>query len=183
MWVADRCAIGQISSNVSSADRQSQELTTGWSLLKEGEAEGDIEPGAKRPTDSNTTFLHINVTKTAQPGRGRIGAINSTPIMVDEGKWYDATFRAIADGRSVGIVFSLEGTDGKVLARTTLPEIGRVRRGGGGNDTETNPTPRQYTAALHARASDTNAHVVMTPIEPTSVWIENLTVTQRPNVP
>jgi hypothetical protein len=183
IWVASCCAIGQINSNVSSADQQGQDLTTGWSLLKEGEAEGNIEPDAKRLADPDTTFLHIIVTKTAPPGQGRVGAINHMPVNVDEGKWYDATFRAFAEGRSVGIVFSLEGPDGKVLARTTLPEIGRMRRGGAGNDVEANPAPRKYNVALHARASDSHAHLTLSPIEPTSVWIESIKLTPRSNIP
>jgi hypothetical protein len=181
--VASRWAIGQSDSNGDLARKPAQELASGWSLIKDGEAEGSIESDARRPSDSDTKFLHITVTKTAKPGQGRVGAINGTTASVDEGKWYDVTLEAIADGRSVGIVFSLEGADGKVLARTTLPEIGRVRRGGGGTDTQSNPTPRKYTVALHARGTSDNAHVTLTPIEPTSVWIENLTLAERTNTP
>ena len=179
LWMAGHGAMGQSNSHVLSAVQQAWDLTSGWSLLREGEAEGSIEPEAARPAEPGAKYLHITVTKTAPPGRGRVGAINSTPIKVDEGKWYDVTLQAIADGRSVGMVFSLESADGKVLARTTLPEIGRVRSGGGGNDTQSNPLPRKYTLALHARASSVHAQVTLTPIEPTSIWIENLTITPR----
>jgi hypothetical protein len=166
-------------------DEARQDLMTGWSLLKEGVAEGTFEGDAARPSDPDQKYLHVNVTKTAGPGQGRVGAINSNPIDVRADAWYDATFRAIADGRPVGMVFSLEGASGKVLARTTFPEIGRIGRGARGNEkaVEGNPTLRKYTVALHARGTNPRAHLVMTPIEPTSVWIDELAIAPRAAAP
>jgi hypothetical protein len=177
-------AVAQSGSENIASDQPGKALAAGWSQLKEGEAVGTVEIDAKRPSDPETNFLHISVTKTAQPGQGRVGAINSVPIEIHEGNWYDATFRAIAEGRSVGMVFSLEGADGKVLARTTLPEVGRIGRGSRGNESvESGASGRKYTVALHARASDPRAHLVVIPIEPTNVWLTQLTLTPRAAVP
>jgi hypothetical protein len=178
-------AVAQENNASAKTDEARQKLMTGWSLLKEGMAEATFEADAARPSDPGQKYLHVNVTKTAGPGQGRAGAVNSNPIEVRADAWYDATFRAIADGRPVGMVFSLEGADGKVLARTTFPEIGRVGRGARDNEktVEENPTPRRYSVALHARGTDPRAHLVMTPIEPTSVWIDELTIAPRTVVP
>src|SRR5262249_43558163 len=135
------CALA-MAGRVCTAASPDLELSDGWSLVEEGEAQASIETKATHPGDLSTKYLHISVTKTARPGMGRTGATNSQEFDVQEGKWYDGTFRAIVDGRSVGMVFSLETADGKVLARTTLAEIGRGRRLGG--DSEPAATPRNF---------------------------------------
>jgi hypothetical protein len=179
MCASGTVVVAQTSPGSSPTEIQSQKLNGPWSPLQEGEAAGVMQADTSRPADSHEKYLHLDVTKTAGPGQGRAGAICTAPIAVQNGRWYDATFRAIADGRSVGIVFSLEKADGTVLARTTLPEIGRVQRGGDGTDTQTNSQPQEYSVALHARGSDTKAHLTLTPIEPTSVWIDELTIASR----
>ncbi len=154
------------------------DLSTGWTLLKEGEAEGTMEQDAKHPASESPHLLHIVVTKTAAPGKGRTGAINGNSIDAHEGQWCDVTFSAVTERGSIGLVFSLENADGKVLARTTLPEIGRSGRGcAGGADAAA--TWRKYTVALHPRASDPHAHLVITPIEPTNIWLDGLTLVPR----
>jgi hypothetical protein len=174
-------AISSVPGSAWSANEQeggkSYELTTRWSLLKEGEAEGNIEQDAKHPARDAEHLLRIQATKTAGPGKGRVGATSSTPIEVREGQWYDASFSATTERGSIGLVFSLESADGKVLARTTLPEIGRGRGPRGASAPEGAWT--KYTVALHARGSDPKAHLVITPIEPTNVWIEGLRLTER----
>src|SRR5262245_17231021 len=165
-WTADEQGSGK-----------SYELTSGWSLLKEGEADGSIEQDAKHPAHEAEHLLRIQATKTAGPGKGRVGATSDTPIEVREGEWYDVSFSATTERGSIGLVFSLEGAGGKVLARTTLPEIGRGRGPRGGAAPEGAWT--KYTVALHARGSDAKGHLVITPIEPTNVWIEGLKIKER----
>lgn len=172
-------AYAQENEKKTSAAQQSVELFTGWALLKEGEAEGAVEQDAKNSTSSSPHLLHIAATITAAPGKGRIGATNGTAIDVHEGQWYDVTFTAVTERGSIGLVFSLEGKDGKVLARTTLPEIGRGGRGRAG--TEAANTWRKYTVALHVREFDrkAQAHLTIAPIEPTNVWLDGLTITAQ----
>ncbi len=164
-----------------------QDLSTGWTLLKEGEAEGIIEQDAKHPVSTSPHLLRIAVTKTAAPGKGRAGAANNTPIAVRDGQWFEVTFSGVTERGSIGLVFSLEGPDGKVLARTTLPEIGRGAGGGRGRGRGAPTTApvvganwSKYLVSLHARAAEPNAHLVITPIEPTNVWLDGLTITPRP---
>jgi aldose 1-epimerase len=154
------------------------DLAMGWTSLQEGQAQGIIEQDAKHPTNPSPHLLRITVTKSADPGEGRVGAVSGIHFPVDDGEWCDVTFSAVTERASIGLVFSLENSDGKVLARTTLPEIGRGRRGRGGPSTAP-ATWTHYLVSLHIRASDPNAHMVITPIEPTNIWLDGLTLTPR----
>jgi aldose 1-epimerase len=156
------------------------DLSAGWSLLKEGEGEGTIEVDAKHPINPSAHLLRMTVTKTAGRGKGRVGGANAEAIPVRQDQWYDVTFSSVTERGSVGLVFSLEGADGKVLARTTLPEIGRMRRGPRAATAATQPSWMKYLVSLHARDSDPAAHLVVTPIEPTSIWLDGLQLTVRP---
>jgi hypothetical protein len=161
-----------------------RDLRTGWVLLREGEAQGTIEQDARHPTNDAPHLLRLSVTKTAGPGAGRVGAVNDAHLEVHEGAWYDITFTAATERGSIGLVFSLESADGKVLARTTLPEIGRGRGRGRGGPPATAPaawTP--YLVSLHARAAAPSARLVITPIEPTNVWLDGITFTPRQHAP
>ncbi|HZZ29738.1 MAG TPA: hypothetical protein VFE46_17210 [Pirellulales bacterium] len=188
IFVACCCASltrAQTKSGLSQADSASLGFSTGWKLIKEGAAEGTIEQDAKHPQRSSPHLLRMTVTKTAEPDKGRAGAINATPIDVAADRWYDITFSAVAEKGSVGLVFSLESNDGKVLARTTLPEIGRGEHDGADSsppdakaDAASSPW-RNYSVSLHARAANSQAHLVITPIEPTSVWLDDLKLTPR----
>jgi hypothetical protein len=162
------------------------DLTAGWSLLKEGQAEGTIEPDAKNSNNPSPHILKISVTKYVGPGDGRVGAQNAHTIAVKEGQLFDVSFTGISEGIGVGLVFSLENAQGKVLARTTLPEIGRGgrgRRGGadaGATTVAAGPTWRPYLVNLRVRNADPAVHLVITPIEPVPVWLDGLTITERP---
>jgi hypothetical protein len=151
------------------------DLSVGWTLIKEGEAEGTIEQDAQHPPSKSPHLLLLSVTKTAAPGMGRVGATSAIPLAVSADQWFDVRFSAVTERNSLGLVFSLEGTDGKVLARTTLPEIGR----GGRATSRTSAGWAKYLVALHARAADPKAHLVITPIEPTNIWLDDLTITPR----
>jgi hypothetical protein len=165
------------------------DLITGWSLIKEGQAEGTIEADAKHPNNPNSHLLKISVTKYVGPGEGRVGAQNSHTMGVKEGQLFDVTFTGISEGVGVGLVFSLENAQGKVLARTTLPEIGRGGRGrgrggadagGGAATVAAGPVWRPYLVNLRVRAADPAVHLVITPIEPIPVWLDGLIIVERP---
>jgi hypothetical protein len=180
IWSAAWVLVGAVAANsqptTAPASAPGVDLTLGWSLVQAGDAQGSVEQDATNPGNSQTHLLHIVVTKAAAPGAGRAGAISSVPIAVQQGEWYDVSFSAQPRRGSIGLVFSLEGADGKVLARTTLPEIGR--RGRRGPSTAAS-TPMNYRVSLHARAADPGAHLVITPIEPTDIWLGDLILTPR----
>jgi len=166
-------------------------LISGWTELKEGEGAGTFEMDAKNPANPNPHLLRIAVTKYPDAGKGRYGVKNSATIAVQEGAAFDIQFGGASEGIGVGLVFSLETDDGKVLARTTLPEIGRGgattgrgRGNGAGAGTAPARTPQapwhRYLVSLTARGSAPAAHLTITPIEQVPVWIEDLTLTQRP---
>ncbi len=165
--------------SISSIIEPTKVLSTGWTLLKEGEAEGTVDPDAKHLPRDSPHLLHIAVTKTAAPGKGRAGATNSTAIEVRRGCWCDITFSAITEKRSVGLVFSLESADSKVLARSTLPEIGRGRNFRGAEGESDGANWPKYCVSLNVRASDPKAHLTITPIEPTNVWLDDVTISPR----
>ena len=169
-------------------------ITSGWVLLKEGQADGTIEADARHPSNPDPHILRIAVTKYAsEPGTGRIGAKNTNTMAVKEGQDYEVTFTGISEGIGVGLVVSLENDKGQVLARTTLPEIGRGgaggrgggRRGGAGDPASQPATQvaggawRKYLVSLHVRTSDPAAHLVITPIEPVPVWLDGLAINER----
>jgi aldose 1-epimerase len=160
------------------------DVGTGWSLVQSGDADGSIEQDAHHGGSSSPHLLRITATKTAAPLKGRVGASSSVPIAVSDGQWFDVRFAAVTQQGSIGLVFSLESDDGRVLARTTLPEIGRGRGPRFAAATTTAPasTPSvwpKYLVALHARSADEHAHLVITPIEPTTIWLDQLTITPR----
>ena len=150
------------------------DVSAGWEALQSGEAEGSMgQVGA----ETAEPMLEMTVTKTAGPLMGRVGAMNRIHLRVEAGRFYDIAFSGRADKASVGLVFSLETADGKVLARTTLPEIGRANRG-----TAASSEWLQYLVSLHAQATDGDAVLTVTPIEPTHIVLKHLMLTPRAGV-
>jgi alpha-L-arabinofuranosidase len=152
----------------------------GWSLVKEGDAEGSIQLDADAPlNDRNPHSLRLSVTKLGT----RCGVANSGywGINVQEGQWYDASFYArTAENKSVGLVFSLESQDSRrVCARATIPEIGRGGRGPGAEAGASQGSWRRYTLSLRANASDPNCRLVISAIEPVTVWLDVVSLFPR----
>lgn len=153
----------------------------GWSLLAEGGGEGSMHLDANTPlNDRNPHSLRMTVTRLGS----RCGVVNSGywGMNIQAGEWYDATFYARADGsRSVGLVFSLESQDGrKVCARATIPEIGRGGAPAQQAAGSAQPTPwRTYALSLQAYASDPNCRLVITPIEPVTMWLDVVSLFPR----
>jgi hypothetical protein len=182
-WLVTAAPDSMAEATSAPATSLSIDLATGWTPLQVGEARGTIVQDAKHPTNHSPHLLLITVTKTADPGEGRAGAISGIDFSVDQGEWRDVAFSAVTERFSVGLVFSLENSDGKVLARTTLPEIGGARAGRRRRTAGPTTAPvawTKYLVSLHVRASDPNAHMVITPIEPTNIWLDGLTLTPRP---
>jgi len=175
------CVAARGDTPTGSSPQASQKLDQGWQLLMEGEAQATIEQDAKHPGSDSPHLLKITVAKTAGPQKGRGGALNDTPLVVQAGVMYDAVFSATTERGSVGLVFSLETPEGKVLARTTQAEFGRGRRRGppGTEQPETGSTFSKVRVALKARGSDNNARLTIVPIDPTTVWLDEITLVPR----
>ncbi|OHB63415.1 MAG: hypothetical protein A2Y77_18435, partial [Planctomycetes bacterium RBG_13_62_9] len=157
-------------------DKWFQDELPAWSFLAEGDAEGSLHIDADSPlNDRNPHSLRLAVTKVGT----RCGAVNSGywGMNIQAGEWYDVSFHArTTDGqadaggmggrpRGVGLVFSLESAEGKICARATIPEIGGPWR--------------KYTLALHANASDLKCRLVVTPIEPVTMWFDCVSLFPR----
>jgi alpha-N-arabinofuranosidase len=153
----------------------------GWSFLAEGAAGGSMTLDASHPlNDRNPRSLKLVVSKTGT----RCGVANSGfwGMNIQAGEWYDATFYARTEGnKGVGLVFSLESAVGdKVCARATIPEIGRGEFGGPQPPGSGGPGQwRKYTLGLHANASDPKCRLVITPIEPVTMWLDVVSLFPR----
>ena len=133
--------------------------------------------------DRNLHSLKLTVTKMGKPEEGNLcGIVNSGywGMNIQKGEWYDVSFYAHSDGGSVGLVFSLENNEGKVCARSTLPEVGSGRRGGGfGAGAEQASPWRKYSLSLHAYDSDPKCKLIITPIEPVTMWFDVVSMFPR----
>jgi hypothetical protein len=149
---------------------------TGWSFVAHGGR------GSARLTDDsplNDKSPHSLRLEVIELGDG-CGVANAgyEGMKVQKDRYYDATFFARkADGVGVGLVFSLETADGKkVCARTTLPEIGR---GGIGEQVEGNNQWRKYTVSFHAYESDPKCRLVISPVEPAILYLDEVSLAPR----
>jgi len=143
----------------------------GWTYLAKGNVQGSMELDDEQPlNDRNPHSLKLTINKMGEPEKGDLCGIANSGywgMNVVQGDWYDVCFYARADqNRSVGLVFSLENNDGKVCARATIPEIGR----GGW---------RQCKLSLHAYQSDPQCRLVISPIEPVTMWLDIVSVFPR----
>jgi alpha-L-arabinofuranosidase len=164
-----------------------KEALPGWSYLAEGQAEGSMELDSEGPlNERNPHSLKLTVTKLGE----RCGVVNSGfwGMNIEKGQWYDVSlYGRSAGGRGIGLIFSLESPDGKVIcARSTLPEIGRRGAGGGGGGVETGERNasttgdwRKYSMGMKAIESYPNCRLVITPIEPGTVWLDVVSIFPR----
>jgi hypothetical protein len=150
-----------------------------WSYVSEGSAVGKAELITEMPLNERSPHsLKLIAGDLGQ----RCGIANTggpTGINVAEGQWYEATFFARADGpRGIGLVFSLETADGKkICGRTTLPEIGR----GGeiGTPVQGSDRWREYKVSIHTYASDPHCRLVISPIEPATLYFDGISLVLR----
>jgi hypothetical protein len=140
--------------------------TPGWSVVKEGSTDGEITLDAGAPGDNGAAGHGVKMAVTRTGDRLGVACGN---VAVRDGQWYDATFLAQTTGPNpphIGLVFSLESADGKrILARATIPEIGGPWK--------------SYTLALQARGSDEHARLVISLIEPCTMWLDNIALVPR----
>ena len=150
----------------------------GWSFLAEGDAAGTMKMDGTQPLNENTPHsLKMSVSKLGD----RCGIVNSGfwGMNIEKGEWYDITFYAHAeDNRSVGLVFSFERPDGTLCARVTLPEVGRGSVPGGQPAADSNPW-RKYQVCVQGWESAPDCRLVITPIEPVTMWLDLVSVFPR----
>jgi hypothetical protein len=168
-------ASGLYAELVRNRDMEAGELPA-WSFLAEGGAEGSMCLDVNSPLNEGSPHsLRMTVTKMGT----RCGVANNGPrgMNIRAGQWYDASFYARTESgggmggrpRGVGLVFSLESADGgKVCARATIPEVGGPWQ--------------KYTLALHANDSDPHCRLVITPIEPTTMWLDGVSLLPRKTI-
>jgi hypothetical protein len=152
----------------------------GWSYVSEGNAAGSAELVSDMPLNSASPHVLKLVASALGQRCGIANSGGARGINVSSGQWYEATFYARAEppGRGIGLVFSLETPDGKkVCGRTTLPEIGR----GGeiGTPVEGSDRWREYRVSIHAYASDPHCRLVISPIEPATLFFDGITLAPR----
>lgn len=134
-----------------------------------GGAEGAFVLDEARPPESyDARSFRLTTTRIGASRGARYGVINETfwDTKVEKGATYDVDFYARTDNGHVGLVFSLESADGRrVLARTTFPEVG----GEWG----------RYAVALVSRGRESKARLVISPIEPTTIWLDSISASRR----
>ncbi len=139
------------------------EIAGMWSEVREGGAAGAVTLDASHPlNDHSPHALKFAVTRTGD----RLGAATGG-LDIRGDQWYQVTLSACTENNfHVGLVFSLESADGRtVAARVTLPEIGGAWK--------------TYGLTLHADAPLPNGRLVISPIEPGTIWIDELSLAPR----
>jgi hypothetical protein len=134
-----------------------------WTTVNDGNGSGSVTLENDRPSsDRSPHSLKIAVKATGQ----RFGAATGG-LSIRGDQWYEVDLMARTENNlHIGLVFSLESADGQtVSARATLPEIG-----GNWNT---------YHLALHAQSALDNARLVISPIEPGAIWLDDLSLAPR----
>lgn len=151
---------------VENGDFEATSDLSGWSLVAEGDGQGEIARDSATPLDERKPH---SLRLTVKSIGGRCGVMNSGPhgMRIEDGTWYDFTFHARTEtNKHFGLVVSLESADGrKVYARATIPEIGGEWK--------------KYTLALHARQSEPNGRLVIAAFEPGTIWLDAVSLSPR----
>jgi alpha-L-arabinofuranosidase len=136
--------------------------TPGWSLVKNGNADGSISLDKDNPlNDRNPHSLKLTTTKAG----GRVGVANSGfwGINVQQGETYNLSFYARTDAnRTTTLNVSLENDDG-----TKIAAAGKVENvGGNGNGW------KKFSLSLNATATNPKARLVLSPTTEGTLWLD-----------
>ena len=130
-----------------------------WSLIKEGECEGNISKDTAEPlNEKNPASMKFEVTKL---GRGRIAATNEGfwGINAVKGEKFELSFYARRGNKSNGSVrVSIESGTGKVYASSIIKGIGAKWK--------------NFKSELTSNAGDTSARFVITPLSEGTIWFD-----------
>ncbi|MGB9877555.1 MAG: alpha-N-arabinofuranosidase, partial [bacterium] len=151
---------------VRNRDFEEADKPVGWSIVREGEAEGDISIDSTRPlSKSNPRSLKISVKKL---GRGRFGVANSGfwGIKIEKGRLYDLSLYARCDSLYRGdILVTLEHPSGFVYAQSRIQglEFGW----------------KKFQVVLHAEDSFPSARLVIYATSPGTIWLDIVSLMPR----
>ena len=140
---------------------------TGWKLIAEGGTDAELlnDPPAAAPDNTNAHPMRLTIRQ--RDGAVGIKEAAAGHTNVAAGQWYDLVFQAMTqNGKHFAFTVSLESDDGKICARTTLPEVGGTEW-------------KKYAVSLNARLPATNARVVITLAEPGTVWFDDVALVLR----
>ncbi len=139
-----------------------------WKILAEGGAAVELAPDTASPAPGwlGTNTLRITVNKTGE--RVGVACTNMGQMKLATGDWYDFSFNACSDPpKTFALVVSLESLDGKkVLARTTLPEVGGDQWG-------------HFSVALYVRQPASKCRMVIALADTGTLWLNDLSVVLR----
>ena len=142
----------------------------GWSMVKDGDADGTIALETANPLNAKNP--HSLRVSAARIGR-RFGVANSGfwGMNVQQDQWYDGSFfaRREAGAAPVALTLSLESVDGtKSLAKAEVADIG----GKGGEWA-------RYKFSLHATGTDPKARLVIAAGAPGTFWLDCVSLLPR----
>ena len=123
----------------------------------------ELAPDTASPAPGwqGTNSLRMTVKQTGK--QCGIACADMGKIELAAGQWYDLSFNARTDPpKTFALIVSLESLDGKkVLARTTLPEVGGDQWG-------------HFSVALHVRQPATNCRMVIALADTGTLWLNDL---------
>jgi len=149
-------------------NRDFEEAATpiGWSLVKEGEAEGDIMVDTIHPLNPNNPHsLKLEVRKL---GRGHLGVANTGfwGIKIEKGRLYDLSLYARCDSSYRGdILICLEHPSGIVYAQSRIEGL--------------ESQWKRFNVVLHADDSCPSARLVIYATSPGTIWLDVVSLMPR----
>ena len=139
-----------------------------WNVLAEGGAVVELAMDTNAPAGqgAGAKSLKLEVKQTGE--RCGVVCADMGKMKLESGDWYDFSFNARTDPpKTFALVVSLESLDGKkVLARTTLPEVGGDQWG-------------RFSVALHIRQPASQCRMVIALADTGTLWFNDLVVARR----
>ncbi len=138
----------------------------GWSIVKEGEAEGEVEVDTAHPLNPNNPHsLKMSITKL---GRGRLGVANGGfwGIKIDKGKLYDLSLYARCEAGYRGdLLICLEHPSGITYAQSRIEGL--------------EPHWKRFNVVLHSDSSCSSARLVIYATSAGIIWLDVVSLMPR----
>lgn len=139
-----------------------------WSVLAEGGAVVELAPDTNAPAGQGAGASSMRITVRQAGTQCGVVCADMGKMKLAAGDWYDFSFNARTDPpKTSALVVSLESLDGKkVLARTTLPEVGGDQW-------------QRFSVALHVRQPATKCRMMITFADKGAIWLNDLSLVRR----